>query len=234
MAGTNILACVLGTPEREGKIQVVIRDTTSIGLLPDEMLALSARGVVRSYPRNTILLTEGDQTDALYLILSGRVKIFVSDAAGKEVVLGTQGPGEFFGEMALDGGPRSASVMTSVSSRLAVIPKANVRDLVRDHPEFAAHLIEKLIGRIRILTENFKGLALLDVYGRVARLLLDLAIEEDGELVIAERLTHQDIASRVGASREMISKILKGLAVGGYISVDRRRITLNKKLPQHW
>lgn len=213
---------------------MAIRDTTSCSLLPEEIRALSARGIVRSYPRNTILLTEGDRTDALYLILSGRVKIFVSDAAGKEVVLGTQGPGEFFGEMALDGGPRSASVMTIESSRLAVIPQANARALVRDHPEFAAHLIEKLIGRIRTLTENFKGLALLDVYGRVARLLLDLAIEQDGRLVVGERLTHQEIASRVGASREMISKIFKDLTLGGYISVDKRRITINKELPARW
>jgi len=213
---------------------VAIRDTTSLRLLPEEMRALSARGIVRSYPKSTILLTEGDRSDALYLILSGRVKIFVSDASGKEVVLGTQGPGEFFGEMALDGGPRSASVMTIESSRFAVIPQANARDLVREHPEFAAHLIEKLIGRVRTLTDNFKGLALLDVYGRVARLLLELATEQDGKLVVAERLTHQEIANRVGASREMISKIFKGLTAGGYVSVDKRRITVNKTLPHSW
>ncbi len=213
---------------------MAIRDTTSLRLLPEEMRALSARGIVRSYPKSTILLTEGDRSDALYLILSGRVKIFVSDASGKEVVLGTQGPGEFFGEMALDGGPRSASVMTIESSRFAVIPQANARDLVREHPEFAAHLIEKLIGRVRTLTDNFKGLALLDVYGRVARLLLELATEQDGKLVVAERLTHQEIANRVGASREMISKIFKGLTAGGYVSVDKRRITVNKTLPHSW
>jgi len=213
---------------------VAIRDTTAFGLLPEDIRALSARGIIRSYPRNTILITEGDRTDALYLIISGRVKIFLSDAAGKEVMLGTQGAGDYFGEMALDGGPRSASVMTIEPSRFAVIPKANAHDLVRDHPEFAAHLIEKLIGRIRTLTENFKGLALLDVYGRVARLLLDLAIDQDGKLVVGEKLTHQEIASRVGASREMISKICKGLTVGGYISVDKRRITIHRTLPRSW
>jgi CRP/FNR family cyclic AMP-dependent transcriptional regulator len=85
-----------------------------------------------------------------------------------------------------------------------------------------------------MLTENVKSLALLDVYGRVARLLLDLAVKEDGQLVIDEKLTHQDIASRVGASREMISRILKDLAAGGYISVDKKRITINKTPPRHW
>lgn len=213
---------------------MAVRETTSFGLFPEEVRTLTARGIVRSYPRNTILITEGDRSDALYLILSGRVRVFVSDAGGKDVVLRTQGPGDFFGEMALDGGPRSASVMTVEPSRFAVIPRANARDLVRDHPEFAAHLIEKLIARIRALTENFKGLALLDVYGRVARLLLELAIEQNGRLVVGERLTHQEIASRVGASREMISKIFKDLTLGGYISVDKRQITIDRALPPHW
>jgi len=213
---------------------VPIRESTAFSRLPEEMRALSARGIVRSYPKNTIILTEGDCTEALYIIVAGRVKFFLSDDAGKEVVLGTQGPGDYFGEMALDGHPRSASVMTLEPSQFAVIPKANVRDLVRDHPEFAAHLIEKLIGRVRALTENFKGLALLDVYGRVARLLLDLAREQDGRLIVGEKFTHQEIASRVGASREMISKILKSLTTGGYISVDRKRITINKSLPRSW
>ncbi len=213
---------------------MAIRDTTAFGLLPEDIRALSARGIVRSFPRNTIILTEGDETDALYIIVSGRVKVFLSDDAGKEVVLGTQGPGEYFGEMALDGRPRSASVMTVEPSQFAVIPKANVRDFVRDHPEFAVHMIEKLIGRIRTLTENFKGLALLDVYGRVARLLLDLAVDQDGKLVVGEKLTQQEIASRVGASREMISKIFKGLTLGGYVSVDKRSITIHKTLPRNW
>ncbi len=217
-----------------GRIVVAVRDTASSSLLAEAIRSLSARGAVRSYPRNTIIITEGDRTDALYLIVSGRVKVFLSDAAGREIVLGTQGPGDYFGEMALDGGPRSASVMTLEPSRFAVIPKASARDLVRDHPEFAVHLIERLIGRIRTLTDNFKSLALLDVYGRVARLLLELAIDQDGKLVVGEKLTHQEIASRVGASREMISKIVKGLARGGYISVEKRRITIHKPFPRSW
>ena len=209
-------------------------DTTAFGLQPGEIRALSARGIVRSFPKNTIILSEGDETDSLYIIISGRVKIFLSDDAGKEVVLGTQGPGDYFGEMALDGRPRSASVMTVEPSRFAVIPKTNFREFVRSHPDFAVHVIEKLIDRIRALTENFKSLALLDVYGRVARLLLDLAREQDGKLVVGEKLTHQEIANRVGASREMISKIFKGLTLGGYITVDKRRITINKTPPRHW
>ena len=209
-------------------------DTGAYVLTEEEQRALSGEGVVKPFPRNSVIVNEGDETDSLYIILSGRVKVFVSDESGKEVVLGTQGPGEYFGEMVLDGGPRSASVMTLEPARFAVIPKHKFREFLRAHPEFAIHLIEKLIRRTRTLTENVKSLALMDVYGRVARLLLELAAEEGGKLVIREPLTQQDIASRVGASREMISNIFKDLSTGGYLTVERKRITINKTPPRHW
>jgi len=200
----------------------------------EELRALTAQGVIKSFPRNAVIVSEGDETDSLYIIIAGRVKFYVSDEDGKEVVLGTQGPGDYFGEIALDGGPRSASVMALEVSRFAVIPKEKVRDFLRTHPDFSIHLIEKLISRTRSLTESVKSLALMDVYGRVARLLLELAVEEDGKQVVHEKLTQQDIASRVGASREMISKIFKDLSAGGYITVEQKRITINKTPPRHW
>ena len=117
-------------------------------------------------------MSEGDETDSFYIIVSGRVKVFVSDEEGREIVLGTQGPGDYFGEMVLDGSPRSASVMTLEPARFAVIPKSRFRDFLHAHPDFSIHLVEKLIRRTRALTENVKSLALIDVYGRVARMLL--------------------------------------------------------------
>lgn len=168
------------------------------------------------------------------MVLSGRVKVFVADESGKEVVLGTQGAGEYFGEMVLDGGPRSASVMTLEPSRFLVVPKRKVRDFLRGQPDFAIRLIEKLIRRGRALTASVKNLALMDVYGRVARLLLELAEDDRGTLAIREKLTQQDIASRVGASREMVSKILNDLAAGGYLSITHKRITIHKAPPRHW
>lgn len=203
-------------------------------LKEDELGALFAQGVVKNFAKNTVIVSEGDETDSLYIITAGSVKVFVSDDEGKEVVLCTQGPGEYFGEMVLDGGPRSASVMTLEPSRFAVVTRNRFRDFLRDHPAFAIHLIEKLIQRTRALTENVKSLALMDVYGRVARLLLDLAVKKDGRLVIDEKLTHQNIASRVGASREMISRILGDLTAGGYLTIDSKRITINKTPPRHW
>ncbi len=203
-------------------------------LKEDELRALFAQGVVKNFSKNTVIVSEGDETDSLYIVIAGSVKVFVSDEEGKEVVLCTQGPGEYFGEMVLDGGRRSASVVTLEPSRFAVITRNRFREFLHDHPAFAIHLIEKLIQRTRALTENVKSLALMDVYGRVARLLLDLAAKQSGRLVIDGKLTQQDIASRVGASREMISRILKDLTAGGYISIDRKSITIHKTPPRHW
>lgn len=199
-----------------------------------ELRALSSQGPVKSFRKQTIIVNEGDETDSLYVILSGRVKVFLADDSGKEIVLGTQGPGEYFGEMVLDGGARSASVMTLEPSRFIVIPRPRMREFLRGQPEFSVRLIEKLIRRTRVLTASVKNLALMDVYGRVARLLLELAEEDRGRLVIREKLTQLDVANRVGASREMVSRILKDLAIGGYISVEQKRITIHKVPPRHW
>ena len=209
-------------------------DAAGMYLSEPELQALAAEGVIKAFPKNAIIVSEGDDTDSFYVIISGRVKVFVSDEEGREIVLATQDPGDYFGEMVLDGGPRSASVMTTEPSRFAIIPEKKFHEFLLTHPAFSTHLIEKLIRRTRALTENVKSLALMDVYGRVARLLLELAVEEGGKLVIDEKLTQQDIASRVGASREMISRIFKDLAVGGYISIEKKRITIHKAPPRHW
>lgn len=152
-------------------------------------------------------LAERDTTDALYIILAGRVKVFVADRDGHELVLGEMGAGEYFGEMVLDGGPRSASIMTLEKTRFAVVSRETFVEYLNANPAFAMRLIKQLIRRVRTLTGSVKSLALLDVYGRVARLLIDLA-ERDGEdWAVPGRLTHQEIASRIGSSREMVTRI---------------------------
>jgi len=203
-------------------------------LSQEELRALTAHAVTRTFPKSTVIVSEGDPADSLYIIVSGRVKIYVSDADGREIVLDTQGPGEYFGEMMLDEGPRSASIITLEKSSFLVVPKAEFRQFLAQNPAFAARLTEKLIHRVRALTASVKSLALMDVYGRIARLMLELAEEHDGKLVIAERFTQQDIASRVGASREMVSRILKDLTTGGYITRTRAGIVLHRKPPGHW
>ena len=199
-----------------------------------DLKAMGAHAIARSYPKNAVIVTEGERSDSLYIVLSGRVKVYVSDDAGHDVVLVTQGPGEYFGELVLDEGPRSASVITMEPTRLLLVPHADFREFVRNNPAFALNLIEKLIARIRMLTASVKNLALMDVYGRVARLLLELAEEQGEGLVISQRLTQQDIASRIGASREMVSRILRDLTVGGYLTRTRGGIVLHRKPPEHW
>jgi len=199
-----------------------------------EVNAIARRAVTRAFPKNAIVVSEGDRTDTLHIVVSGRVKIYVSDEKGKEIVLNFAGPGEYFGELLLDEGPRAASVMTLEPSRFLIVPKEDLREFVAHSPDFALHLIRKLIRRVRVLTNDIKSLALMDVYGRVARMLLDLAVERDGALVIEERPTQQEMANRVGASREMVNKILGDLASGGYIAVERDRITIARALPRAW
>src|SRR6516165_11493800 len=137
--------------------------------------AIAASGVVRSFPKGSILINEGDTGDSLYIVLSGRVKVFASNAAGREIVLSFFGPGEYLGEMSLDGSPRSASVMTVEPTTCAVVNRAHFRDFLLAHPDFALHLVERLIRRMRATTGNLKSLALSDVYGRLVRLLNALA-----------------------------------------------------------
>jgi CRP/FNR family cyclic AMP-dependent transcriptional regulator len=209
--------------------------TLSPDVLDAALLAeIGARGGVRRYPAHAVLVNEGDAGDALYIVLSGRVKAYGSDADGREVIYSVQGPGEYFGEMTLDGGVRSASVATLEASSCVVVAGADVRDFLAHHPDFARHLVTKLIRLARRSTAKVKSLALSDVYGRLAALLRELARAEGEHWVVAEKMTQQDIADRIGASREMVSRIFKQLVTGGYISLAGRRIVLLKTLPARW
>ena len=203
--------------------------------LHDEVLRnIATSGVVRTFARNTVLINEGDVGDALYVILSGRVKVYSSNEAGREFVIDFHGAGEYVGEMTLDGEARSASVMTVEPTTCAVVNRAQFRDFVLAHPDFAMHLIDRLIHRLRVTTGNLKSLALSDVYGRLARLLNTLSQDVDGKSIVPEKLTQQDIADRIGASRDMIGKLMKDLVAGGYLAVEDRTIAILKKLPTGW
>jgi CRP/FNR family cyclic AMP-dependent transcriptional regulator len=196
--------------------------------------ALAPGGTVRSYARNVVVVSEGDATDSFYVVLSGRVKAFVSDANGKEVVVNTIGTGDFFGELVLDGGARAASIMTLEPSRFFVIPQRDVEALLATHPDFAKHLMRKLIGKVRSLTSQVLDLALKDVYSRLVKFLDENAVEHEGRRMVRERLTQSDIAARIGGSREMVSRILGDLSAGGYISIEAKQVVLHRKLPTHW
>ena len=190
--------------------------------------------ITRRYPAKALVVSEGDQGDCLFIILEGRAKAYVSDEAGREVVLSVMGPGEYFGDIALDLGPRSASVMTLEPTLLSVVGRADFDEFLRANPRFASRFIRRLIGRIRLLTRNVGSLALMDAYGRVARLLLENAVTEGGVQVVPERLTQADIASRVGCSREMVSRIFKDLVQGRYIAIEPHRIVIHRRPPARW
>lgn len=202
--------------------------------LPEYVGALAALGTMRAYGKNTILVQEGDRSDQIYVVLDGKLKVYLADSEGKEIIVDILGPGQYFGEMALEGDPRSASVMTLEPSRLSVVERDRFKDFLAGNPDAAYALIVTLIRRARNLTRVVGDLALLDVYGRVARLLLDHAREENGQLVVTERMTQQEIGRRVGASREMVWRILDDLRQGEYIAIQDGRIVIRQPLPKRW
>ena len=203
------------------------------GVRREEELASMARvAVMKNYGKHAAILREGEKSDALYIVASGKVKVVLSTDDGKEVILAIIGKGEFFGEMALiDEQPRSADVVAMEPSQLLVIGKSDFINCLAHNPQMAFRIMQGLIQRLRNADRKIESLALLDVYGRVARTLLDLAKPEDGKLVVGGKLSQQDLADMIGASREMVSRILRDLTVSGHIRVESKKIILNQDLP---
>ena len=209
-----------------GGLEEAMKDRT-VEVLPQPLLdKVAAVATVRAFPKRAIIVTEGDDTDSLYIVLSGKARVYVADDKGREVQLNQLGPGEYFGEVTFDGGPRSASVMAVEDCRCAIVKRSELTGFLEKQPELALHIMRKLARRVRDLTENVRSLALMDVYGRVARLLLDMAENVDGEKIVTKRLPKQDIAKMIGASREMVSRVMKDLQTGGYIEMRGSNIVL--------
>lgn len=190
----------------------------------------------KHYRKNTVIITQGDDTDSMYVIVEGRCRVVLNDDEGHEVVLNTIGDGDYFGDLALlDKPPRAASVITVEPTHVLIITQPDFSRLLDEKPQISRNLLTTLARRLRGLAESVGDLALLDVYGRVARFLIKQAEEQpDGELK-TERLTQQEIASMVGSSREMVSRILKDLREGNYIDIQDKQIILKQRsLPKHW
>lgn len=203
--------------------------------LPAALRTLASRGEPRRYRKGTLLIQEGDHGDTLFIILTGRVQSFSMDDRDREIVYGVYGPGDYLGEMSLDGGPRSASVITLEATACVVITRQTLREHIASNPEFAFELLARVIHRARMATQSARSMALLDVYGRVVGLLNELCVPQpDGTRLIAERLTHLQVASRVGCSREMVSRLMKDLESGGYIALAGRQMRLLRPLPSRW
>jgi CRP/FNR family transcriptional regulator, cyclic AMP receptor protein len=205
--------------------------------LSDAVRALARRGELCRFPKGAVLIQENTLADTLYIVLDGRLRVYGSHMANeREITHGTYGPGEYVGEMSLDGGPRSASVMALVPTVCSMVTRRTLEAHFAEHPGFAFELLSKVIRRARAATLSAKGMALNDVYGRLKQLLETSAeLQEDGSRRLTEKLTHQELANRVGCSREMITRQLNDLEQGGYISNRRGGdLVLLKNLPPRW
>lgn len=204
-------------------------------LPPDLLARLENFGECRDFETDDVLVCEGDASSHLYILVSGELEVFTGKENGRELVYNTLRPGEYFGELSLDGNPRSASVRAVAPSRCLVIPGDTARTLVLTHPEFAGHLVDKLIHLLRRSTQKLKRMALDDVYERIVALIDEEVVLEEGILYLPRTLTQQEIANRIGASREMVNHVLRELKRGGFVAkLPKRGLAIRKNLPKHW
>ncbi|THF64365.1 Crp/Fnr family transcriptional regulator [Pseudothauera rhizosphaerae] len=201
------------------------------GLSEEVLAAVAHCSMMRRFPRGQAVVLAGDRSDFVYFVLTGSLKVVVSDEDGREVILSILGQGELFGEMAIFGEqPRSASVVAVTPSDLVMIPKQDFRQIMKDNFDVAWRIMCNLAERLRNADRKIESLALMDVYGRVARLLLEMAEEHDGRMVVVRKISKQDIAKMIGASREMVSRVMKDLSVQGLIEESERGIVLRERL----
>ncbi|MEQ1536611.1 MAG: Crp/Fnr family transcriptional regulator [Burkholderiaceae bacterium] len=198
-------------------------------LTPDLQL-LATLGKQQSFKKGALIFKDGDKGDALYILLEGRVRAYGSAISGKEITYGYVEAGEYFGELTLDGGSRSANVEAVESCLCAIVTNAQLEAFMQEHPRFGTEMLHTVIRRARQSTDNARSIALMDVYSRLKR-----AIEKiTPEINIGISITHSELAADVGASREMVSKLLKDLEVGGYVKMQNRQLSRLKALAERW
>lgn len=200
-----------------------------------ELAYLTSRMVKRTYPKNALIIYEEDLTNALYIIQTGKVKITKMHENGREVIIALLSDGDFFGEMSLiDDEPRSTNAVTKERAELLILKREDFLPILAQNSRLALNLMRVFSKRLREATGKIASLALMDVYGRIVQLFNELARHKNGKRVIEDPLTQQDIANSIGASREMVCRILKDLVTGGYIQIDHRVVTIKKALPVAW
>src|ERR687887_214447 len=222
------------SPEPQGRpivsVTAILQKVPLFGqLAPSELERVAEITRERSYPRNSVILFEDDPGDALYVVAKGQVKVVLIGEDGREVILSVLGEGEFFGEMALiDDEPRSAHVIAMEDSTLLVLRREDFQGILEHSAGIALALLRELSRRLRRVDEKVGSLVLLDVHGRVAQLLLDLA-DEAGSNRITRRLTHHTIAQMIGSSRETVSRTMRELVDKGLIDVSRKDIVIKDR-----
>jgi len=201
---------------------VVLRNVALFSGLDDgELEKLSKVSGRKRVERGAFVVRAGESTDSLYVLLAGRAKVTNTDEEGREIILAWLGPGEFFGEMGLiDGSPRSANVVAAEPCELLFLSKEAFQRCLQDNFQVAQKLMKTLVLRLREADRKIESLALLDVYGRVARLLLDMSEVVEERRVVKKKMSKQDMAKMIGASREMVSKVMRDLELSGYIRYE--------------
>jgi len=217
-------------------MNAILADTSFFADFSEKAIArLENSSAVRKFKKNTHLLMIGDECHSTYVMINGTAHAYTDDADGNEFIVNSFHDGDCFGELGvLDGLPRTANVITATACECLVIPKAELMHVIENEPGVAVSVINTLVGRIRNMTEDVSCLALMDVYGRLARVLAAESHEREDGVTRTERITHQELSKKVGASREMISKILKDLKIGGYIDTVDHCIVTKKNLPDRW
>ncbi len=175
--------------------------------------------VKRRFKRGEFIVEQGKKSNALFILLTGRARVMTSDSRGREVILATLHPGDHVGEMSLiDNEPHSATVRAEVQTDVLTLGRTEFARCLPENTSMAYAVMRGLVQRLRHADRKIESLALMDVYGRVARALLEFAVPGvDGELVIRDKISRQDIAKMVGASREMVSRVMKDLEERGFI-----------------
>ncbi len=214
----------------------LLRDVLPFSSLdPAALDALSVKGRRHTFKKNTVIMPEGEPGEYLYVIATGSVKVFVGDEDGRELVLYREGRGACIGDISLlDNAPRSASVMTLEKTVAWSLSKQDFLTCIEQNPAMSLTIIRTLTRRLRDATGGIRSLALDNVYRRLADKLIELAIEQDGALFLQKRYSHQDLGNMIGASREMVGKVMSELVSGEYIELRDKRIFILRNLPRNW
>ena len=187
------------------------------------------------FTKNNSIISQGEKSRSLYVITSGRAKVFITDEQGHQTIYSFLKKGDYFGELSLlDDAPRSATVVTLEDITALNLSHANFNEFVNNHPDVCWALFKALSTRMRQMDETIYNLTTRDIYGRLVETLYNQAEEQIDGTLITQKLTHQDLAEMIGSSREMISRIFSDLKQGDYIKVEQKRISILKRLPTHW
>ncbi|MET0382653.1 MAG: Crp/Fnr family transcriptional regulator [Burkholderiaceae bacterium] len=203
--------------------------------LPEMLRPLAERSEIRRFRKGTLVLDEGDRGDSLYIVLAGALRAFTDSDSGRHLTFGLYGPGDYLGEMGLDGGARMASVEALTDTTCALVERATLLQYIGERPAFALELISKVIQRARVAKLTASQYAMNDAYLRLKRWLDAVAQAQfDGTRLVRESIKEVDLPLRLGCSQEMADSILRDLEHAAIISMEEGRLRILRELPSHW